>query len=1121
MSSNIFSNIYVSGGLYAQTGLNVTGNILVASGLSTSIVQGSNVAVFSNASGFSNVFIINSLGQVGIGSTAVQPIPTGSGSNNPILFVYGTSTTSHGVLVQTTGGTAGTANVCINTDGTNPNIELRSSTNSGAPYIDFASSSSGVDYDARMILVNNGNTFSISSNIIQFTPTTGVGIGIASPLAPFHVFSNVGASFSNTTSVNYQQTSVIGFNYGGGVGAGTRDSFRIISSVVNRDNGAGPYYDYGAQADLVFQRKTNNLYSGGATDQTYTEVMRLGGATGYVGIGTTSPTTALQVNGGQISVPSYISSVGSPYTTGQQFYFAFNGNLTDSQSGATTTPTGNAGGFVDNAAIRFNGNYYFTFPNSLVTSVVSMTVAFWFCPLSASGSQTIFSFANGSNSVNMNIDGNGSGGLQAYIATPNQWTVSALNTGALNLGTWYHIAYTCSTTAATCYVNGVQVSQQTGTYTNGSFGMGTVYVGTNGDGQGRRANCFLDELRVYNTALTGAQVATLYSSVTFTPNGMSGGSVLTNCVGVGVTTPVNSIDTSGAVAIGSYAGANQAPAGGLICPGNVGIGTNSPGSTLQVSGTGATFTCGGVVGTSNVLQFGSPTTYYGTSSAYLSTRFAILTSGLPVTNDAFNGNGGVYASAQGIRIQGQDLTWAGGAIRSYGSSIEVDGGGSKNASISYGQIRFYTANNQRLTIDESGNVGIGNTTPYLPLLVNSTGNGGIGQGGIGLTVKQGDVDLTIGNLGGGFTIPYIQSFNNGSTTALGTSQYSITLNPFRGSVGIGTWAPRQTIDLPQTNFYPSSQNSLISRINWSYCYPNNTNITYSPTFNPSSTARIYFPNPATTASSSATGIYLNLGTITPTPASSGFTVIARVMFTTAATNTWERIFDWGNGQNNDNILLARYSTTTLLSFGMQNGGTGMPNLNGGTIVQNVVTNVAIKFDPSASGGTAYLYQDGVLLASQTASASTYTNNNARTNCYIGRSNWGVDSLFTGYIYEFQAHNAVLTDAEIFAVMNSWNGTAAVSITTGGDVNCTGSYRIGNVLQPKIPSTLQRHFTLQKFGSIGTKTVQPETMVMFLSTSKILEETHLVFRKQIQQNIVMGVQQITQVQSHIWHQVLNQ
>ena len=55
-------------------------NILVASGLPASIFQGSNVAVFSNASGGSNVMVMNSLGQVGIGitnpGTALQVVGT-------------------------------------------------------------------------------------------------------------------------------------------------------------------------------------------------------------------------------------------------------------------------------------------------------------------------------------------------------------------------------------------------------------------------------------------------------------------------------------------------------------------------------------------------------------------------------------------------------------------------------------------------------------------------------------------------------------------------------------------------------------------------------------------------------------------------------------------------------------------------------------------------------------------------------------------------------------------------------------------------------------------------------------------------------------------------------------
>ena len=122
-------------------------------------------------------------------------------------------------------------------------------------------------------------------------------MGTTTPIAPLHVYNSAGVSLSNTSTVNYTQSATLGFNYGGG-SVGTRDSFRIVSNTVNRDNGAGPFYDYGAQADLVFQRKTNNLYSSGANNTTYTEVMRLGGATGNVGIGTTTPNNKLDVAGG-------------------------------------------------------------------------------------------------------------------------------------------------------------------------------------------------------------------------------------------------------------------------------------------------------------------------------------------------------------------------------------------------------------------------------------------------------------------------------------------------------------------------------------------------------------------------------------------------------------------------------------------------------------------------------------------------------------------------------------------------------------------------------------------------------------------------------------------------------
>jgi len=57
-------------------------------------------------------------------------------------------------------------------------------------------------------------------------------------------------------------------------------------------------------------------------------------------------------------------------------------------------------------------------------------------------------------------------------------------------------------------------------------------------------------------------------------------------VGIGTTTPQNSLDVSNAnglgIAIGTYAGINVAPSGGMIMSGNVGIGTSAPAATNKV-----------------------------------------------------------------------------------------------------------------------------------------------------------------------------------------------------------------------------------------------------------------------------------------------------------------------------------------------------------------------------------------------------------------------------------------------------------------------------------------------------------------------------------------------------------
>jgi hypothetical protein len=197
--------------------------------------------------------------------------------------------------IRTTG-----PSIAIGQNVSNPNrfVEIRSDI-ANSSYLDFHSSDSAVpDFSTRIQSLGGATSGTGALNMTASTMglMANVGIGTTIPQAPLHVYNALGVSLSNTNTVNYTQSAILGFNFGGGAVVGTRDSFRILSQTVNRDNGAGPtFFDYGAQADLIFQRKTNNLYSNGVNDKTYTEVMRLGGATGNVGIGTNAPSASLHI----------------------------------------------------------------------------------------------------------------------------------------------------------------------------------------------------------------------------------------------------------------------------------------------------------------------------------------------------------------------------------------------------------------------------------------------------------------------------------------------------------------------------------------------------------------------------------------------------------------------------------------------------------------------------------------------------------------------------------------------------------------------------------------------------------------------------------------------------------
>jgi hypothetical protein len=86
-TTNPTSNLQVSGNVSCA-------NAIIASGFPASIVQGSNVFVFSNAIGGSNVLIMNSNAQVGIGTANPAGIFHVAGPGNQVSYFEGNGMTS-------------------------------------------------------------------------------------------------------------------------------------------------------------------------------------------------------------------------------------------------------------------------------------------------------------------------------------------------------------------------------------------------------------------------------------------------------------------------------------------------------------------------------------------------------------------------------------------------------------------------------------------------------------------------------------------------------------------------------------------------------------------------------------------------------------------------------------------------------------------------------------------------------------------------------------------------------------------------------------------------------------------------------------------------------------------
>ncbi|RAR47170.1 putative secreted protein (Por secretion system target) [Flavobacterium lacus] len=126
-----------------------------------------------------------------------------------------------------------------------------------------------------------------------------------------------------------------------------------------------------------------------------------------------------------------------------------------------------------------------------------------------------------------------------------------------------------------------------------------------------------------------------------------------------------------------------------------------------------------------------------------------------------------------------------------------------------------------------------------------------------------------------------------------------------------------------------------------------------------------------------------------------------------ANNSWSRLFDFGNGQANQNVLV-----------GLTNGTTGRPasQIYNGTVGGPTLTSVSVlpnnqwqMFTYTWSNGAGQLFINGELVIQ---GPQTTPENVIRNLNYIGRSNWSNDGFANAGLDEFRIYNRLLTPEEI-------------------------------------------------------------------------------------------------------------
>jgi hypothetical protein len=791
---DVSGDINLTGTIFSNGTSGTNGQVLTSTGTG---LQWVNAASVGGTYTFTNG-ITNTAGTVGLGGTLTSNTIINTGANSLSFLGLGNSQSlfigSSGYVGIGTTSPEGTLHIFTGSAGT-----VTANTNGDDLVIEFASGAGGLSFispntSGQNIFFGDNNNSAIGriyydhpTNKMQFR-TNGseqltidssgnVGIGTTAPSKKLDIVGDInltGTIFANGTSGSAGQVlSSTGVGLSWIPTSAIGSTYTFTNGLINTAGTVG--LGGTLSSNTIINTGSNTLSFLGLGNSQALFI----GASGYVGVGTTNPTTELEVNGSIQATNHLVLGAGSAVKFGNSAnsvrgganYLIFKTNSVDQMA-------------IDASGLVGIGT---TAPSKKLDVVgdINLTGTIFSNGTSGTNGQVLTSTGTGIQWVNAGSIGG------TYVFTNGITN----NGGTVGLGGTLTSNTIINTGANSLSFLGLGNSQSLFIGASGFVGIGTTNPGYKlsfGTVGGNQSIALYDDGNVNNFYGFGAGNSMLkfYSASSAANPEM----VITSTgnVGIGTTAPGYKLEVSGDALISTRLGigstnilyslnvGNTANFANLFASGNVGIGTTAPTYKLELVGSNSIFRIGDTAGNTLVdisetsAQFNLPTTFSSSGDVNLAydlnftnTTASYIRSNAPLyiqTEHPTNNVDLILSAANSGAVIVDD-------------NLQVGGTFTYNVGASAGYVLQTDANGNASWVASSA---IGGTYAFTNGLTNTAGSVGLGGTlNANTTVSTSTFGLGVGTAGNS-----LYNLSVGGTTSVSNLFAS-------GRVGIGTTAPTQ------------------------------------------------------------------------------------------------------------------------------------------------------------------------------------------------------------------------------------------------------------------------------------------------------------------------------------------